>query len=170
VKNVWFSSCYNCDQIAVWVCEQMIYPQRGEAPPANPDLPPDIAQDYNEASSVLDLSPRGAAALLRLSIQKLCKHLGESGSNINKDIGALVKKGLDPRVQKSLDAVRVIGNHAVHPGTIDLHDDRATAENLFRLVNIIADILISQPKQIDEVYARLPDEDRKAIEKRDGKA
>ena len=39
-----------------------------------------------------------------------CGHLGESGKNINDDIAALVKKGLNLMIQQSLDVVRVIGN------------------------------------------------------------
>jgi hypothetical protein len=117
---------------------------------------------------ILDLSPRGAAALLRLGIQKLCKHLGETGENLNADIAALVKKGLDVRVQRALDVVRVIGNNAVHPGHIDLRDDRATAEKLFGLVNLIAELMISQPKHVQELYESLPEDARKAIERRDG--
>lgn len=169
VNNVWFSRCFNCNDVALWIYDRMIYPQRGEAPPANSDLPAEIARDYDEASSILDLSPRGAAALIRLAIQKLSKHLGQPGKNINDDIKTLVANGLDPRVQKALDAVRVIGNNAVHPGQIDLRDDRATAESLFRLLNLIAEKMITEPKHVDEVYDALPEEARKAIEKRDGK-
>ena len=76
---------------------------------------------------------------MRLCVQRLCRHLGEKGENIDDDICALVKKGLNPLVQKSLDIVRVIGNEAVHPGVLDLKDDRDTALRLFELVNSIAD-------------------------------
>lgn len=168
VHNLNLSRCYNCKDISIWIYERLVYPQRGEAPPANPDLPEEVRRDYDEASAILDLSPRGAAALIRLGIQKLCKELGQPGENINVDIKALVAGGLDPRVQKALDAVRVIGNNAVHPGQIDLRDDRATAESLFRLMNLIADKMISEPKHVDEVYAALPEGARSAIEKRDG--
>jgi len=123
--------------------------------------------DYEEASTILDLSPRGAAALLRQAIQRLCVHLGEKGDNINADIAALVEKGLDVRVQQALDVVRVIGNNAVHPGQIDLRDDRATAEKLFGLVNLIAENRISQPKHVAEMFGALPEGARKAIERRD---
>jgi len=170
VYNVFISLCYNCKDTALWMHDRLIYPQRGEAPPANPDMTEDIRRDYDEASTILDLSPRGAAALIRLGIQKLCKELGQAGKNINDDIGALVKDGLDVRVQQALDAVRVIGNSAVHPGQIDLRDDRATAETLFRLLNLIVDKTISEPKHVAEVYASRPVGAVKAIEKRDGKA
>jgi hypothetical protein len=169
LHNVNVSKCYNCDDIAIWIYNKLIYPQRGEAPPANRDLPEEIRRDYDEASTILDLSPRGAAALVRLCIQKLCKELGQPGKNINDDIAALVKAGLDSRIQKALDAVRVIGNNAVHPGSIDLRDDRATAESLFRLLNLIAEKMISEPKHVDEVYATLPSNALAAIEARDKK-
>ena len=167
LHNTFVSRCFNCEDVSIWIYDKMIYPQRGEAPPANPDLSDDIRRDYDEASSILDLSPRGAAALIRLAIQKLCKELGQPGEVLNADIGALVEKGLDPLVQKALDAVRVIGNNAVHPGHIDLKDDRQVAESQFQLLNLIAEKMISVPKHVDEVYAGLPDGARKAIEKRD---
>lgn len=170
VQNLSVSRCFNCNEIAIWIYDRLAWPRRGEGPLPNPDLPEDVRSDYEEASTILDLSPRGAAALLRLAIQKLCKHLGEKGQNINDDIAALVKKGLDVRVQQALDVVRVIGNNAVHPGQIDLRDDRATAEKLFGLTNLIAEIMISQPKHVSAMFTSLPEDARKAIEKRDGKS
>ena len=167
--NTHISECFNCEHISVWIYDKLVYPQRGEAPPANPDLPDDIRRDYDEASSILDLSPRGAAALIRLAIQKLCKVLEQPGKNLNADIGKLVKNGLDKRIQQALDAVRVIGNNAVHPGQIDLRDDRAVAESLFRLLNLIAEKMISEPKHVNEVYATLPQDALEAIKRRDAK-
>ncbi|AZV77978.1 DUF4145 domain-containing protein [Parasedimentitalea marina] len=138
-------------------------------PPANTDLPADIRRDYNEALSIIDLSPRGAAALTRLAIQKLCKELGQPGKNINNDIGALVAAGLNTKIQKSLDVVRVIGNNIVHPGKMDIDDDRDTEVILLKLVNVIADKRISEPKEIDEIYAGLPPGALEAIGRRDNK-
>jgi len=168
VYNTSISRCFNCDEICVWIHDEMVWPRLPHGPLPNLDLPPDVRRDYEEASNILDVSPRGAAALLRLAIQKLCKELGESGDNINKDIAALVQRGLHTKVQQALDVVRVIGNHTVHPGQIDLRDDRATAEKLFGLVNIICEIMISEPKHVNSLYESLPERDRQAIEKRDG--
>ncbi|WP_243458889.1 DUF4145 domain-containing protein [Pseudomonas sp. OA65] len=168
--NVSVSECFNCRKNSLWVYDKLYFPYKGEVPPANPDMPDDIRQDYNEAGSILNQSPRGAAALIRLAIQKLCKVLGQEGKNINDDIKTLVAKGLDPRVQQALDAVRVIGNSAVHPGQIDLRDDRPTAETLFRLLNLIVDKTISEPKHVAEVYNSLSPSILKAIAERDSKS
>ena len=169
LHNTFISNCFNCKDISIWIYDKLVYPQRGEAPPPNPDLPDDIRRDYDEASAVLDLSPRGAAALIRLAIQKLCIELGQPGESLNTDIGNMVTNGLDKRVQKALDAVRVIGNNAVHPGQIDLRDNRVVAESLFRLLNLIAEKMISEPKHVEDVYAALPEGALEAIEKRDAK-
>lgn len=170
IKGHVFANCRHCNKYSFWINEKMIYPFSGTAPLPNPDMPEDVIQDYEEARSVLSLSPRGAVALLRLAIQKLCKHLGESGDNINNDIAALVKKGLPVKLQQALDSVRVIGNNAVHPGQIDLKDDVETAHKLFVFVNIIVDNQITQPKAIDDFYNfKIPENLREAIEKRDGK-
>jgi hypothetical protein len=96
--------------------------------------------------------------------------LGENGNNLNKDIGNLVRKGLNDKIQKALDAVRVIGNNAVHPGVIDIGDDRQTAATLFMLVNIITEAMVSQQKQIDQFYSQLPQSALAAIQRRDGKS
>lgn len=168
VNNLHLSECYNCNKLAVWVHESLLFPSHKTGTRPNPDLPDEITRDFEEARSIVDQSPRGAAALLRLCVQKLCKHLGEKGRNIDDDIAALAKKGLNPVVRQSLDIVRVIGNEAVHPGTIDLNDDRETALRLFDLVNAITEQMISHPKKVQEMYSKLPESKRQAIEKRDG--
>lgn len=167
VEGFRFCICTHCNKSSHWFNEQMIYPNKVTAPLPNTDLPEDIKRDFEEARQIANLSPKGAAALLRLVVQKLCMHLGESGKNIDKDIGSLVAKGLPVRVQRALDIVRVIGNESVHPGQIDLNDSPETTSQLFTLINIIADRMITQPKTIDALYDGLPAAKREAIEKRD---
>jgi hypothetical protein len=145
IQNLSAAQFYNCDDVSIWIHNRLAWPNLGSAPIANVDLPKEVRADYDEAGTLVQLSPRGAAALLRLAIQKLCKILGEKGKSIDDDIASLVKKGLDPRVQQALDVVRVIGNNAVHPGQIDLRDDQSTAEKLFGLVNLIAEIMLAYP-------------------------
>ncbi len=168
--NVFLSSCFHCEKVALWIHDKLVYPPERQGSPPNPDLPEEIQRDYEEARSILNLSPRGAAALLRLCIQKLCRHLKEKGERIDDDIANLVKKGLNPTVQKALDVVRVVGNEAVHPGELDLRDDPDTAANLLALINLIADQMITNPKEVDRMYEKLPEKKQKAIEARNHKA
>jgi hypothetical protein len=168
--NLHISKCFRCGKIAVWVEDTVVFPPARQGPEPNEDLPADIITDFEEARSIVNLSPKGSAALLRLCIEKLCKVLGQTGKDLDKDIAALVRQGLDPRVQKALDIVRVIGNEAVHPGVIDLNDNKDTANQLFGLFNAIADQMISHPKHVNDLYGKLPEEKRKHIEERDGKS
>ena len=161
------SRCLHCQNPTFWLEEKVIYPPTRSASPANSDLPKDVKQVYDEAAAIADQSPRAACALLRLAIEMLMRHLGETGS-INESIKNLVKRGLNPQVQQSLDIVRVTGNNAVHPGKI-VFDDTTNFQALFGLINVIADTLITQPKRIQGIYDNLPEDARKAIEKRDGK-
>ena len=160
--------CARCTEFSYWIDGRMVFPPETTAPPPNPDVPDEIKIDYEEARSIVSASPRGAAALLRLAIQKLCKTLGEPGKNINADIGALVQKGLPSQVQQALDIVRVVGNTAVHPGQLDLNDDSDIAHQLFGLVNIITEIMISQPKHVHDLFETVvPAPQRNSIKKRD---
>lgn len=167
--NLSMTLCQHCTKIALWVHERLVYPLARVGVEPNPDLPIDLRNDFEEARSIVMQSPRGAAALMRLVIQKLCKELGESGKNIDSDIASLVSKGLNPMVQQALDYVRVIGNNAVHPGSIDLKDDPDTAITLFSLVNAIADHCISHPKKVKALFEGLPTNNLSAIAARDAK-
>ncbi|MBL9151970.1 MAG: DUF4145 domain-containing protein [Verrucomicrobiales bacterium] len=170
VENLHLSECYNCSKIAVWIHENLVFPAHKNGSIPNTDLPDEIKRDFEEARNIVESSPRGAAALLRLCVQKLCVELGEKGKNIDADIASLVSKGLDPLVQQALDVVRVVGNEAVHPGVIDLDDDKEIALRLFDLINAITDQLISHPKRVKDMYSKLPEGKRKAIEDRNEKA
>ncbi len=163
------SKCKRCKNLTLWFSDKIIYPDFSGIPPPNQDLNEDIKRDYLEAGSIVHKSPRGASALLRLAIQKLCVQLGESGENLNDDIGNLVKKGLSPTIQQALDSVRVIGNEAVHPGELDLENNKEITIKLFNLINIIAQVMITQPKEIKEIYESLPDKKVNGIGKRDNK-
>lgn len=158
--------CQNCDNAIIWIDDEYIYPEIAPSEP-NSDMPDTVKSLYKEASLICNKSPRAACALLRLAVERLCNDLGESG-NIDTMIGNLVKKGLPIIVQKALDAVRVIGNKAVHPGQIAFDvDDKSTAEMLMKLLNIITERLITEPKEIDGIFDALPQSVKDSIEKRD---
>jgi len=167
VENFMCAKCERCGVASVWKGHEMIYPYSTSIPSPNEDLDKEIKKIYLEATSIFQKSPRASAALLRLSIQKLCVQLGKKGENINQDIGELVSDGLPPKIQQALDIVRVIGNNAVHPGEINLDDNQHTARRIFDLINLISYTMITQPKEIDSIYDSLPDTSKKAIELRD---
>jgi hypothetical protein len=168
VKQIGAAMCEHCSEMTVWVNQQLVYPPATLAPPANPDLPSDARASYDEAAGIAARSPRGAAALLRLSVQQLCIHLGLPGKNLNEDIAALVSQGLNPDVQLALDSLRVVGNNAVHPLEMQLEDDVETASSLFAAVNFIADQMITHRAKVRALFAKLPAGARDAIKKRDG--
>jgi hypothetical protein len=169
IANLMLAVCDHCGKFSIWLEEKLVHPMTMTAPAPHPDTPKLIKDDCEEARGVFQQSPRSSAALLRLAIQKLCVELGQPGKNLNADIGELVKQGLPIRVQQSLDIVRVVGNNQVHPGVLDVRDNPAIALALFELVNLIVEDRIAQPKQIEALYAKLPETARKQIEERDTK-
>ena len=158
IDDLEYCVCSHCHKYSFWRKEKMLFPSIGNAPFANADLPKEIKEDYEEARAVLTNSPSASAALLRLTIQKICKYLGEKGKNLNTDIESLVKKGLPEKIEESLRMLRVIGRGAIPPGKIDFRDDTNTAEKLFTVVNLIADVMISQPDEINMLLDSLPPE------------
>ncbi len=70
-------------------------------------------------------------------------------------------------MQKSLDALRITGNNAVHPGEINLSEEPERVLKLFELINFIADKMITEPKEIESFYGTLPSGSLEAVEKRD---
>jgi Domain of unknown function (DUF4145) len=168
MMNMFMSRCHACEGFAVWIKDRLAWPAHSLKIEPHSDIPSNVKDDFIEAAEILEKSPRGSAALSRLIIQKLMVDLGEKGENINDDIASLVKKGLEVEIQQALDVVRVVGNHAVHPGTIDLKDDAGTALALLQLVNLVIERRIATQKRIAEMFKNLPPGALKQISKRDG--
>jgi len=172
--NHWLSEtkaaqCSRCHEHSLWIKEQMVFPHVALGPLPHDDMPSEVKEDHEEARVIAAQSPRGACALLRLGLQKLSIELGQPGKDLNTDIGKLVQeRGLLPQIQQSLDALRVIGNNAVHPGTIDLRDDQETVIALLNTMNVIVEQLIAAPKHAEELYAKVPQAQKDAIAQRDG--
>ena len=166
-----FTTCLNddCNGICIWLDRKLIYPLGSLAPLPYDEMPDDVKSDFLEARLVVGLSPRSAAALLRLALQKLMKHLGEPGKNINEDIKSLVKKGLPAGIQKAFDSLRVYGNEAVHPEEIDLTNDSETVSKLFGLMNLIVYHMIIAPNELDELFEGIPQKKKDGILARDCK-
>jgi hypothetical protein len=162
VQNVSISYCFHCNEMCLWVYDQLVWPRRAGDPEPKLHAPPNVRRECEGATQTLEASPRGAAAVLRLTIEKLCKELGVSGESVKDDIAFFVREDVDARVQKVLDAARIIESNAVPPGQIGLGDDRATAETLSGLVNLICEKMIMEPRHLQAVYTKLREGARNA--------
>lgn len=166
-EKITLSQCEKCSKYAVWINEEMIYPYASDVPLPLEDMPEGVKSDYLEARRLVGESPRSAAALLRMAIHDLITQLGESEEDIDESVENLKKKGLEEKMERALESVRVIGDEAVPPGQIDTRDDAETASILFNLLNLIVEALITQPRKVDELLEKLPGKRRRASRKRD---
>jgi len=58
-------------------------------------------------------------------------------------------------VQKVLDAMRLIESDATPPDQISVGDDRATAETLTGLVNLMCEKMMVEPRHLQALYAKV---------------
>ncbi len=166
------SVCQSCYDFALWISEtgEMVFPRIVTAPLPSSDMPKETCKVYEEARNIADVSPRAAAALLRLALEKLMEESEVRGKTLNQQIAYLVEQGILSDVQKALDAVRVAGTDQIHDlGEIHLvlDDGEDTANTLFDLVNFAVEQMITKPQKVRRMYDRLPELKRKAIEERD---
>lgn len=157
LRNWAFGECTNCHHMTVWRKDRMMYPKCTTVDDPNPDMPEEVKNCYLEAASVLNDSPRSAAALLRLGLQHLLSFLlGKSSSgNMYRDIATYSSKS-PIQITKALDTIRLAGNESVHPGEINLNEDPEYASFLFVLMNMICEESITRPKKLEEAYQKLP--------------
>ena len=147
------SICHKCKKVGIWIEQKMVYPKARLTPLPNEDLPDDIRADYEEASNIVQDSPRGACALLRLALQKLMIYLGED-KNLDRAIKDLMEDNrVDEDVRKALDSVRIVGNSAVHKNELEIKDKPETALKLFQLLNFIANEVITSRKEVRKFYS-----------------
>lgn len=77
-------------------------------------IPEPLLEDYGEAYSIMELSPKSAATLARRCIQGMIRDFwGIKKSRLIDEIDALKGK-IDPLVWDSIDAVRKVGNIGAH--------------------------------------------------------
>lgn len=81
------------------------------------EVPPPIAEDYQEACLVLADSPKASAALSRRCLQNLLRQAaGVKHNDLSNEIQQVLDSNkLPSTIADSIDAVRNIGNFAAHP-------------------------------------------------------
>lgn len=94
----------------------LAFPRAASRPAAAAEVPSDLAEDFNEACSVVALSPKSAAALARRCLQSLLQKQGYTQRDLVQQIQAvLAAKMLPAWLADNVDSVRNIGNFAAHP-------------------------------------------------------
>jgi len=169
--DLWVSICTECNKYTIWENDRMIFPLEYELPQPIEGMPDDVKEIYEEAANVFKHSPRAAAALVRVGVEKLIPQLPGFTINpkhsINDMIGSLVQQGIPEHIQQGLDSIRLYGNQGAHPGEIDLNDNSETVEYLFELLNIMVEELITRNQKISTFFSKLPEAKRQSIVRRD---
>lgn len=163
------SRCTKCNEMILWSekTREIVYPNILSISKPNMDMEEEIRNLYSEASKIYKESPRGAAAILRVSLEKLLEQAKIPGNDLNNKIKNLLKEGVDENIRKACHIVRIYGNYAVHAGEIDLNDNLEITQGLFWLINKIANIKITEKKKIDSMFSSLPKSKRDQISRRD---
>jgi hypothetical protein len=140
------AQCRSCGARSYWIDGSQVWPHPTVGVPPSSDLPGDLVTLYDEARSVAPISPRAAAALLRLLVDRLVASLGATEGPLGDRIAALAAEGHVPaQVVEGLDAVRVHGDDSLPPGQIDpaAEDDPGVVLLLCLLVNSIVDATLT---------------------------
>ena len=133
---------------------ELLYPaNRGRRAPA--EVPEPDRTDFAEASAVLSLSPKASAALSRRILQGVLRQaFGIRKATLAQELAVFLETpGLPSYLRKALDAVRNIGNLAVHPevdaaGTIS-DVEPGEAEWLIETIEALFDYAYVQPAHLE---------------------
>lgn len=160
------SKCEHCWNFSIRGNNELTYPTVSVIEMPYLDMPDAVKELYNEAREIAWKSPRAAAALLRVALEKLTEELWETTWNLNTRIRNLQKQGLPEKVIKSLDILRITANEwGSHAGQIDLTwaDNSDIVIKLFKLLNFIVKKTITENNEVDELFDRLPEDKKKGI-------
>lgn len=120
-----FMECPACERPIVMLGKRLaagaeeydlVYPRSGTRSRAAPEVPREIADDFDEAGLVLDDSPKASAALSRRCLQAVLRDRGFTQHDLAKQIDSLLAaKALPSSLAENVDAIRNTGNFAAHP-------------------------------------------------------
>jgi hypothetical protein len=141
--------------------ETVVFPQ-SYVRPVDPEVPESFRGDYQEAASVLSLSPNASAALSRRLLQRVLRdEIGVKPSSLAVEIREFINTpGVPSHLSDAVDAVRNVGNFAAHPlkdtDTGQIADVEAgEADWLLDVLEALFDFAFIQPKRLEGRKARL---------------
>lgn len=171
-----FVKCHSCGETSIHArnssaqnhFSRMVYPL-GSCNDYSENVPAAICQDYQEASFIVDLSPKSAATLCRRCLQGMIRdHWNISTGNLGHEIEQL--KPLVSETQwKAIDSVRKIGNIGAHMEKdvnviVDIHPSEAA-----RLIELIEYLIFEwyiAPCESEKLYNRLFDAESAILSRR----
>jgi hypothetical protein len=125
MANLHLSGCHSCNGFALWVGDRLVFPYNIEK---MPDL---VQEDFEEAAAILNQSPRGATALMRVCIQKLVPLLKQDGKYLNNYISSLVRKALELEIQQAMEVLQILRNESGQPTSLQTQEDKEMALRFF---------------------------------------
>jgi hypothetical protein len=108
LANLHVSHCHDCNGFALWVGGRLVFPINVDKMSA-----PLAEEDFEEAAAILDKSPRGAAALMRVCVQKFLPLLNDNGMDRTDYNTALMRKGLEVEIQQAMELLQVLRSDPV---------------------------------------------------------
>lgn len=147
--------CPNCRKLVLEVAGKISYPT-GSGISAVDCMPQEAKEVFEEAQSIINLSPRAACAMLRICVERMVNASGAEGGNLDRKINSL---GLPATMASVAHACRLVGNDAVHNNAIDfsMGSDEALAVSgaLSRFANRLAEELFGMAAEADEWTAKI---------------
>lgn len=136
-----------CDKICVVAINKTSGKQIDIFPEASfkhyPDyIPSEIISDYEEASIIIEKSPKASATLLRRCLQGMIRNFWKiEGGNLYEEIQQLKGK-VTPQQWKAIDGLRKIGNIGAHMKSdvnLIIKIDDGEAKKLQKLIEMLLD-------------------------------
>ncbi len=138
----------------------LIYPKTSGRALAPSDVPSNIAEDYNEATLILNYSPKASAALSRKCLQATLReiksiHPGSLDSEINQAI-----RLFPSYIGDAMDAIRKMGNFTSYPKKSEsvgeiMPVQAGEAEWALEVLELLFDFCYVQPKILKDKKAKL---------------
>ncbi|MDD4382552.1 MAG: DUF4145 domain-containing protein [Candidatus Shapirobacteria bacterium] len=182
-KTIWnfeYQECPECKKLIGKILiseddgikEIMAYPKKNSRTVLPDFIDKQFLEDYNEACSVINESPKASAALSRRCLQNILrekamikrfdtiqgKYITEkiTPSDLSKEIQQVLDMGnLTSNISEGLDAIRAIGNFAAHPikstNTGEIFSvETGEAEWNLEILESLFDYYFIQPKNIQD--------------------
>jgi len=136
--------------------EETIYP-KNTLKKLPEEIPEKYKNDFLEAYSIIDYSPKASAALSRRVVQMIIREeFGIKKKSLAEEIQNFIQsKDIPTYLQDAIDAIRQIGNLAAHPikneNTGQITEvEPGEAEWLIEVLESLFDFTFVQPKRLEE--------------------